>query len=461
MTEKIAGLGDIVNKVCVFLMGLALFISMTAINAGGQTVKISEPEEITSSSVPGQQINPASIVYDGLLYLFWASNTAVGGSGDFDILYSTYDGHAWTSQQVLTMDDSGNDHTPQPVVFEEKLYLFWSSDDAGTTSGSNADIVVSSYDGSSWTKPVSLTSGFGSLGDYNPCPIIFNDQLYVFFEWYSVHNNAYEIAYTHLEATWGVPIPITNTSNGHNLNPTAAVTGQSLILAWESYDSGLAVNTTSSIVSRTLTNNVWSGYISLSGNVGPANSDPFAVTYSGSTWVFWTTSSEAISDGEDLDIVGRELTNGVWSDTILEIANMSDSGDDTGIIAALHDGKMILSWVSASSEYSDGPDTDIIMVIYDGEEWSQPIDISQDGECDDGGGISFKSPTLASHENSLIIIWETNTSPDITVTRNTWLVLVECSFPTEDGPNDFLLAITLMIALALILVAVAKKGRKA
>ena len=69
---------------------------------------VSEPQDITLPDAPGQQITPAMVSYKGVPYLFWSSNTAAAtGDGDFDIIYSTFEDDSWTSQHVLTTEDSG------------------------------------------------------------------------------------------------------------------------------------------------------------------------------------------------------------------------------------------------------------------------------------------------------------------------------------------------------------------
>ncbi|MBA3045380.1 MAG: hypothetical protein KKH41_02450 [Candidatus Thermoplasmatota archaeon] len=440
---------------------IAAAIMFSATNVAGEIARLSVPTALTDSGIPGQQMNPSSIVYDGKLYVFWASNTAEAPFGtDFDITYTTYDGNSWSQNVVLTPSDTGNDHTPQPYVFNGELYLFWSSSNSAITGGTDADIVVSTFNGWSWSAPMSLTSGFGSTGDYNPFPVV-SGLLYVFFEWYSPQSNHYEIGYTRYLDGWEEPQALTESSTGHNLNPTAASTGLSLIVAWETTSQELIGSANRAIVSRTLSEGQWSGFISVSGDAGPVNADPCAKSLGDTAWFFWSTNSESISTGGDFDIVARSYNFDSWNDTVIEISPYQDSGDDTGVSAKLLPDLMAVAWISSSPEYSEGTDTDIIMVTYDRAEmeWSQTIGVSSDDDGrEDGGGFTYRTPALSSYEGNLFIIWETNASPSLTVTRNTWLMFAECDFSIEKT-SYYWLAIPLGFVVVLVAALIFKRKR--
>jgi hypothetical protein len=429
---------------------LATVFLPVSVSAGGGAT-LSQPIDLTDPGIPGQQTNPSSIVFNGLLYVFWASNSAETPIGnDFDITYATYDGHDWCKNIVLTPNDAGNDHTPQAIIFRGEMYLFWSSSNPNITGGTDADIVVRVFDGTAWSEPESLTSSMGSRGDYNPWPVVFNNRLYVFFEYFWPESNSYLIGCTFLDNDWEQMMSVTGVIQGHNLNPTAAVSGESLVLAWESYSDELAGDTRCSIISRTLDSHGWSeGFTSLSGDAGPSNADPSAASYGGAAWVFWSTDSEELSIGSDSDIVGRRFIAGSWADTTLEFAAVQDSGNDTGVSVSVHGGNLILSWISGSPEYSGGADTDVIMASFNGTVWSKPIDISRaDGERNDGGGFTYRTPAMASYDDKLMIIWETNASPLLTVTANTWLAMVECDFSTENVGSYYLILVPIAVVVA-------------
>ena len=424
------------------LIAFALILSGAAMAA---EIELTEPVDVTQPGIIGQQITPVTVSYDGIPYLFWCSNSIQGtGDADFDILYSTMENGVWTQQTLLTETSTGNDHTPQPMVFDGQLYLFWSSDEAAYTGGTDTDIVYSMFKDNSWSQPGSLTATFNPAGDYNPFPVIFNSRLYVFFEWFSQDSGSYEIGSIAYDGNeWAVVTNITQGSNGHNFNPSAAVNGNMLVLVWESFnDDFTGPGTDSAIITRSLTtSHAWGNYSSISGTAGPNNHDPSAITYSGDTWIFWSTSSQSISTGNDYDIVARTFDEGGWNNTVHEISS-GGSGDDTGPNVIVHHGELAVSWISASEEFSQGADTDIVLSEYDGKYWSTPVDISQqDHGRDDAGGFTYKFPAMIVHDGKLHIIWETNASPDFTSQSNTWLIMAVLENPGQTDQTIYWLAL--------------------
>ncbi|MCK5397107.1 MAG: hypothetical protein KAJ33_02525 [Thermoplasmata archaeon] len=428
------------------LIAFALILSGAAMAA---EIELTEPVDVTQPGIIGQQITPVTVSYDGIPYLFWCSNSIQGtGDADFDILYSTMENGVWTQQTLLTETSTGNDHTPQPMVFDGQLYLFWSSDEAAYTGGTDTDIVYSMFKDNSWSQPGSLTATFNPAGDYNPFPVIFNSRLYVFFEWFSQDSGTYEIGSIAYDGIDWATFNITENSDDYNLNPSAAVNGDKLILVWDSHDEELkADGAYNSIISRILDDTGWSNYTSISGPADGINTDPYAVTYYGTTWIFWSTTSESISDGGDMDIVGRTYDGIEWSNVVEEI---SYGGTDLDInpFATVHNGELVLSWISSSIKFSVGSDTDIVICIFDGTEWSSVIDISRDGhDRDDAGGLSFKTAALLSFEEKLFIIWETNASPDFTSQSNTWLIMAVLENPGQTDQTIYWLALISFVCI--------------
>ncbi|MDD4308493.1 MAG: hypothetical protein PHU53_06775, partial [Thermoplasmata archaeon] len=212
-------------------------------------------------------------------------------------------------------------------------------------------------------------------------------------------------------------------------------------------------------ISKVLTGNQWSGYVSVSGEAGPMNIDPCVVTCRGDAWLFWSTDSDVISQGDDFDIVCRVYGPDGWENTVTEIVAIPDSGNDTGPAATVQDDLLVLTWISDSYELDkeSETDTDIILCAHDGEEWSTHVSVSyNDGYRNDGGGATHRTVSLSSFDGRVIIVWETNASPLLTETTNTWLMFSDCEFP-EDGFDYYWLAVPLIIAVAAVIYLRARK----
>ena len=445
------------NLIGAWLIVLALFFSGSAL---AQELVLTGPENVTQENLAGQQITPASIVYQDIPYLFWSSNSVpVTGDQDFDILYSTMINGEWATDTLLTGTSTGYDHVPQPIIFRGDLYLFWSSDEATWTGNGITDIVFSSFDGDTWTQTVSLTSSFNGMGDYNPWPVVFNSELFVFFEWFSLDSGSYEIACMSYDGSqWSDVEEITSSSDGHNFNPTASVNANSLILAWESSsDVFTEPGIDSSIITRSLTSGTWSNYSSLSGTAGPRNQSPFSINYEGSTWVFWSSNSQAISLGNDFDIVARCFSSGSWNSTVHEISS-GGSGNESAPTAVVFGDRLAVSWVTASQEFSPGTDTDIVVSLFDGQSWSTPLDISQNDDLNDAGGQTHKSPALIAHGQKLLIIWEHNAPTDYFTVNDTWLMMAILDDTSGKDTTIYWLALISFICIGVA--AIGLKFRK-
>ena len=444
------------QQIIGWLVIFSMFFSGSAL---AQEFVLEGPENITLTDVAGQQITPASIVYQDVPYLFWSSNSVpVTGDQDFDILYSTMVNEEWTTEILLTDTSTGYDHVPQPIIFRGELYLFWSSNEVTWAGNGSTDIVFSSFDGDAWTQTVSLTSGFNEMGDYNPWPVVFNSKLFVFFEWFSLDSGSYEIGCMSYDGSqWSDIEEITSSSGGHNLNPTASVNANSLILAWESSsDIFTGLNIDSAIITRSLTSGTWSNYSSLSGTAGPRNQGPFSITYEGSTWMFWSSNSPAISLGNDFDIVARCFSSGSWGSTVHEISS-GGSGNESAPTAIVFENSLAVSWITASQEFSAGEDTDVVLSLFDGEAWSVPIDISGNDDLNDAGGLTHKTPALLVHDGSLHIIWEHNAPTDYFTVNDTWLMM---AILEHTRPRDNTIYLLGLICIGIVAIGLLKFRKK-
>jgi hypothetical protein len=96
--------------------------------------------------------------YQGRLFLAFDSNDpALSGSGDYDIFLRTADLETYALDPVVAMtarDNDGQDYRPDLAVFNGRLFLAWQSDDDVLTLGSDSDLVITVFDGTSWSTPV-------------------------------------------------------------------------------------------------------------------------------------------------------------------------------------------------------------------------------------------------------------------------------------------------------------------
>ena len=421
------------------------------VGVSGQTMLLSEPQEVTSSSVPGQQIDPASIVYEGEVYLFWASISIDAAWGqDSDIMHATFDGEEWSEHEILTPADTGNDYTPFPIVFGGDLYIFWQTDEFTLTGGNHSDIVYRVHDGNGWGPAIDVTKDLNDNDEYNPSAVVFDGSLYLFFEWFSTASVTEEIGISTFDgASWSAMTRITEASDGLNVNPRATTLQDEIILVWETYDTTYAGSEGgSAVVATTFDGTAWSGTIFILGAQGGLNIQPYPCSFENNVCVAWSSSSTALSTGQDHDIVIRWYSGGIWSDNVTELTP-DDTGDDMAPVILVHDGTLYLAWITDDTGISAGTDTDIVLRMFDGAEWTQPVELSlDDGERPDGGGMTYKEPSLAFYDGRLQVIWETNASPNVGDARSTSLLMIELTqSDSSEARGD-----TTMILLAGLLI---------
>jgi hypothetical protein len=107
--------------------------------------------------------SPGMAVFNGSLYCF--TQEVDNGS---NLNYSTFDGSSWSTQQ--TVGDANMGYAPGPVVFNNNLYVFF--------DGGGWLYYYVSSDGTSWGNTVNVVHTGLS---YNPAPVVYNDTLYVFY----------------------------------------------------------------------------------------------------------------------------------------------------------------------------------------------------------------------------------------------------------------------------------------
>lgn len=119
-------------------------------------------------------LNPQLESHGDRLWVVWQSADPIAKSGtDYDLLASSFDGSAWSWPVELNRpSDAGDDITPDIKACNGTLYVAWVCTDPGTTDGgSDRDIVLRSFNGTGW-GPISLVSPYGDNGtiegDHNP-----------------------------------------------------------------------------------------------------------------------------------------------------------------------------------------------------------------------------------------------------------------------------------------------------
>ena len=133
--------------------------------------------------------SPAAVAYPALgasgssspqLYVFYQGP---GSGATVPLFYSVYANGSWTQSQVpITYQSSsgmGAGSPPQAVVFNNILYVFYAAPYAPASSGG---LAFNTYNGSSWSAVTFPSAGGTANYASLPYPVVLNGVLYVYFQ---------------------------------------------------------------------------------------------------------------------------------------------------------------------------------------------------------------------------------------------------------------------------------------
>jgi hypothetical protein len=165
------------------------------------------------------------IVFDGKLWCAWVTNNTHSGPQEFggsDIMITwsddpqTHDGWNNTNRIFNVSGDdtwNGSDFNPKLVVFQNKLFIFWQTNDTTRGNGSDYDILYRytsngvTWSGiqqfsprgmDDWTEEHLKGYDQGEFWDVTPNPVVFNNKLGIVWEtenWHYTYNR-----------TWNQPV---------------------------------------------------------------------------------------------------------------------------------------------------------------------------------------------------------------------------------------------------------------
>ncbi len=180
---------------------------------------------------------------DGTLWLVWSRSTFTNGGGD--ILYKTFDGSSWSSENLLSGSTSFGERFPSITQSSDgRVLVFYVSDFWG-----NDQLWWVAWNGLSWNQPARLTSA-ASIDDY---PSVAEDRsgvLWVFWSRELATNDPqnpyqFDIFYansTDLGATWSPEsqVAVPKDTSSDELRPSLAQAADKTL--WVVYSSDQALS---------------------------------------------------------------------------------------------------------------------------------------------------------------------------------------------------------------------------
>ncbi len=355
---------------------------------------------------------PLSVEYKGRLWAFWMSKLELNNDTiekaqiwgrSMDDRNGKYNNKTFDEPVLFTPDPNdkigASNMWPTPIVYNDKLYLFWSSSDsnslpAGAVGGT--DILYRVYDGKNWTKDNALVSIPGKDGthweDARPWGQVYNNKLYLVWTRTVEENATYvKIVGRVLDGqTWSDMMDISLPSNITLCDaPFMTMYKTGIYLVYHALNmvtrdidvmltvfDGIKWNSATSIYHVA---NPASGYISTPRLTVYNN----PVTKNEELWGIWETYGGAAvaRSPVDCDIVGRAFDGTKWGEPF-EVTPPTDEGLDLNPSIYSLNNRVYVVWESLDPTTKDGSDPDIVMRVYDGEGWGEVVLLSRPGDRD-------------------------------------------------------------------------------
>jgi len=169
---------------------------------------------------------PASVVYNNTLYLVWESNR----DQNKELYLKTFDGNGWSPIFRIT-ENEAEDGGPALVVYNGLLYLFWHS----RRDDSRRDVYYKTYNGEQWSEAIAAVENAGVVDDFADVAV-YNNKLYL--AWTSGRTGYYDLYYkTFNGSSWSMDIRLTDDPDP-DLHPALESFDGKLFLEWHSYGYG-------------------------------------------------------------------------------------------------------------------------------------------------------------------------------------------------------------------------------
>jgi hypothetical protein len=332
--------------------------------------------------------------YGDLVYFVFASDDQNFTTGtDHDIVLRTLDptNGQWGPLVEVTPNDDGQDREPRAAVLKGRLVIAWRTNDPAKAPGTMDDIVLRTYDGAAFSEivPVSQDGEEDTMDTRHDMAVV-EDRLCIVWEWNNKTNGPsdWDVMYREWDGTafTGPAEPLAPDPDRVSKLPKIAAVGGEPFVVWESR---------------------------------PPTGEPGAVRIKG----------RVVED----DGPGR----------IVEVTRPGSTAENVQPDVVSGGDRAYILWSSFDDSLTHGPDSDIVMRPYDGQELGDVVEVSHPK---DGDQVNEGFVTGAVFQDNLYAVWrmmypvDPSLPLDIPVNEDIVLrrvtdYLVEVSTPLEDNPR--------------------------
>lgn len=322
---------------------------------GGQTWKVSTR---VNHDAPGLGQSSPDIALDGsgVLHAVWVDSRA----GTEDIYYSRSadNGATWSTEVRLNDVPTGTQKSPAIAALGNKVCVVWEDGRVAYARGIYVD--CSTNGGQTWGTDARVNNDDGEFYHYAP-DIALGADGRVHIVWYDNRSGNWDIYYTYLSAAGTSNVRLNDGTAGMQSYPAIAASGNTVQVVWADSSSGLVIGDVSTDGGAT-----WGKDKRVSEVNGIMEPD---VTFDGqgTAWAIWrvpTTTYRVYAD--------RYGVNG-WSADML-VYTSTEFLQSPAIAAG--EERVYVAW-----EHYFETDVDVLLAIWDGREWTGPVQINDEGDA--------------------------------------------------------------------------------
>lgn len=171
-----------------------------------------------------------SIVFENKLYIFWIESNKVNNK---QIRYKYYDGTKWyNDNNSLNYDSSKNTYDLNNIIYNKKLYVFWRE-----ANSNNVGLIrYKYYDGTKWNNDNGSINYDVSKHASDPNSCIFNNNLYIF--WLENNESVSQVRYKYYDGVkWNNDNGSLNynISKSANYKPSTIIYNNNLYVFWNEH----------------------------------------------------------------------------------------------------------------------------------------------------------------------------------------------------------------------------------
>lgn len=328
---------------------------------------------------------PEMTVYQDSLYIIWQTNSTIFSNGtDYDIVMTSYNGNSWSDIiEVTSLNDLYNDSHPTLAVFENELHIAWSTSKP-ISSGSEIDILYRNYDGKRWSNISQLTDFNDGKENNYPKLTVFKDNLYlVWISRFLPTNEGRFLARKFDGNVWNDLIEISPYHFGLKRYFDLTIFNEHLYFIWGITD--FKNDDDERIFVRGYDGRSFGKVFEISIN----ESDPFPgghmgsctpklISYNNILYAVWYTDRHIIDNGDEFrdgDLLMTVFNGSGWTQPKI-ISPGNDFGLDSNPSLLIYNNQLNLIFNTNDNTIISGSNVSIVIRSYNGKNWGEYFELT-------------------------------------------------------------------------------------